>query len=407
MTKRKFCFMDNNYNPYGNQYGQQGGDGGYLGTPGQGYNQPYGSGGQWGQNGGYTSQPGTYYPQGQPGGSYPQGQSGGSYTGGQQGGYYPQGQPGGSYTGGRQAGYYPGTQPQTQRGYTTPPAQNQYNPYARSGFVRNDRVGFGGGYAVRNLPIIPNAPINYMIFLPLFGLFLENFAPSLPIGILLWGLVIIFLRIAAYTDAKRAVEKNIVQDSAKTVAVLAPAVYLYMRCQGLSRGIGKFIALCVTLIIALFGNGFTQSARMNSRSFIAAAQSVYLSQLNVFDDLDNYQENYILGERVDYYIDNADWNYSEFGGKKCVIIKGTLNDEAPDDYKDAKIEIKLLSNFDGYNIKSLKFTFDECEVDGEELEDDDKEKFVKGLTHDWEWDQTETDDKNEDSSSDSKSDKKE
>ena len=63
--------------------------------------------------------------------------------------------------------------------------------------------------------------------------------------------------------------------------------------------------------------------------------------------------------------------------------------------------------FDGYNIKSLKFTFDECEVDGEELEDDDKEKFVKGLTHDWEWDQAATDDKNEDSSSDSKSDKKE
>ncbi|MBR6337083.1 MAG: hypothetical protein IKR76_05055 [Ruminococcus sp.] len=358
--------MDNNFNPSGGQWGQPQ-DNGYLGTPGQGYNQPYGSGGQWNDRGGY-------YPGSQQGGYYPgRGQQGGFYPGSQpQGGYNPGGQP--------QGGYYQGGQP--QRGFT--PNPGAYNPYAQSGYYnRNTGYGSGGGFAVRNLPIIPDAPINYMIFLPLFGLFLENFAASLPLGILLWGLVMIFLRVAAYRDAKRAIEKNILQSSATTVAVLAPIVYLFMRCQGLGKGMGRFIALCITAAIALFTNGFTQSMRTNTQSFIEIARSRYLSELSVVEKVEKVDENYMLDDRVKIFIDEPDWSYSEFGGKKCVILKGTFNDLAPEDYKGKETELKLKSNFDGYNIKSMSFKFDECTLDGKEVTGKDKEKLIKGLTHDW------------------------
>ncbi|MCR5815260.1 MAG: hypothetical protein K6F91_00085 [Ruminococcus sp.] len=396
--------MDNNFDPFGNRPPE---DNGFLGSPGQGYNAPYGSGGQWNRQGGYNNQPNGLYPgsgnyNNQQNGFYP---GSGNYNN-QQNGFYPgngnyNNQQGGYYPGGynQQGGYYGG---QPQNGFT--PNAGGYNspyganPYAQSGYY-NRSTGFNGRAMTRNLPAIPGAPINYMIFLPLFGLFMENFAPSIVLGFLLWGLVMIFLRVAAYRDAKAAVEKDILRDSVKTVAVLAPIVYLFMRSQAMSRGFGKFIALCLTAAIAIFTNGFTQSVRMTPQSFIETAKSRYLSELDVFEKVENVNENYMLADRVDSFMTETDWSYSEFGGKKCVVLKGKFKNSAPDDYKGKELMVKLKSNFDGYNIKSLHFVFDECEIDGEAVKGDDKDKLVKGLTHDWSAPTDKTDDSSADNSS--------
>ena len=343
---------DNGYLGSGNQGYYSGGQGGYNQSYGQGgYNGGYGQGyGQGGYNNGY-SQGGGFYPG-----------SGGFYPGGNQGqGGYAQG----GYNGGYQQGA-PYTSPYMQQGYNSP------------------RYGNGGGSFVRrNLLAIPNNAINYIIFLPFLGLFLENFAVSLPLGVLLWGLVIIFMRIAAYNDAKEAIDKNILADSAKTVALISPVVYIFMRCRALSRGMGRFIFVCFAVAAAVFTNGFVRSMTMKPQSFVEYAQTRYLTEVGIFDKIDDPNENYVLSDRADIFIDKQDWSYSEFKGKKCVILTGMINSSAPEEYRNKEIEIKIETNFDGYNIKTMRFDMDECSLDDEELEEDESEKLVKGLFHDW------------------------
>ena len=461
--------MNNNYNPYGGQGGQQGGDNGYLGTPAQGYNEPYSSpqGSYFGSqqsgaqnstaapnssllNGAqqtYTTPQGSYFGNQQsaaqnstaapnslllngaqqtyttPQGSYFGNQQSAAQNGtaapstpasngaqqtyttpqgyNNQQGYTPQV----NYYGGQQNPYaqqgygQPNNYaPRPQGGMTPPPNAGYYqNPYAQSGYYSRP-VSFTGSAITRNLPVIPNGAVNYMVFLPLLGLFLENFAPALPLGVLLWGMVMIFMRVAAYKDSKNAVEKNVLRDSAKTVAVLAPVVYMFMRCQGLGRGLGRFIAVALTSALALFWNGFTESFKMSPESFIVSAQTRYLSDLGVYEKVDNYEENYMLGDRVDAFVKDADWSYSEFGGDKCVILTGSLNEHVPDEYKGKEIEIKLRSNFDGYNVKLMQFEFYDCELDGDEIKGDDKDDFVEGFTHDWKAPEKTDDDSSEQSS---------
>ena len=335
--------MNNNNSPYGNNnMGQgNGNDNGFLGS----------SGGQGGYYGGYRNGGGQggYY------GGYPQGNGnpqGGGYYGG-----FPQGAP--------QSGY--------QQPYSNPYMQRGYN-----------NIGSGGGDTVRNIPIIPNNAVNYIIFLPFFALVLENFAMALPLGVLLWGLVIFFMRYAAYQDAKAAVEKNILQESSKTVALISPVVYIYQRSQALNRGMGKMVLVCIAVFAAIFYNGFTRSATVTPQGFIATVQSTYLSQLGIYDELENYSENYQVSESVDAFVEAQDWSYSEFDDKKCVILKGTFKDTAPDDYRGKEIELKFESDFDGYNIKTMSFNIGECKLDGDELSGEKKESLEKGLFHDWE-----------------------
>lgn len=350
--------MSNYYPNYGGGNTPPGGynnnDNGFLGSGDRGYG---------------GSQQGGYY------GGYP-GYQGGGQQGGYSGGY-----PG--YQGGGRQGGYSGS-PNGYQSYPPPQQGSPYNPYMRSGYGYNTASYGGGSFVKRNIPIIPNNAVNYVVFLPFLALFLENFAVNMMLGILLWVLVVFFMRFAAYQDAKAAVEKNILQESAKTVAMISPAVYIFMRCRALERGTGRFVFICAAILAALFMNGFTSSFRMNPQSFVEYAKSRYLSEIGLYNDLDNFEENYVVSERADIFLDAQDWSYSEFDGKKCIILTGKFSANAPEEYKGKELELRFDSNFDGYNIKTMTLNVSECAVDEEELSNKETEELAKGIFHDWE-----------------------
>lgn len=308
---------------------------------------------------------------------------------------------------GQQGGY------NSQQGY--PPPQQQGYPPPQQGYYQGGNNYYGnyyggypqGGYAPRQQgvmyggfrkPIVQlnNSAINYAIFLPLLAIFLENFTISIYLGVFLWVLVLIIERVAVYSDAKALVQENKLPDSMKTIAAIAPIVYVFKRNQLFSRGIGQFAAFCVTALIAIFSNGFVRSLYASPQSFIELTQQKSVYTIDLEKDTKNTD---LIGDRLDSYVSAQDWSYNSFGKESTVILSGTFNSDTPEGYGDKDIKIYFKYNFDGYNIKSMDLSLDKCEVAGEELDDEELKKLCDGLFNDWDLKEDETDSSSEEKES--------
>ncbi len=261
----------------------------------------------------------------------------------------------------------------------------QYNPTGPNYNIPPFTGGQGVPVYYRPPDDIRNNYITYLTVLPFAALFLENFTGNIYLGVLLWVLVVFMMRFAAYKDACIMVEKYILQDSAKTIAVISPVVYVFFRCQALNRGMMRVVAVAAAVFCALAYNGFTRSFQTSPKYFVAHAQSRYLSELSLFDKITDPDQNYMVSDRVDAFFkaDDVDWSYTEFGNDPCVILTGTLNDCAPAKYKNKSAEIKLSYNYDGYNIKTVEVTITEIKIDDTPLDEKERIEFAKGLFHDW------------------------
>lgn len=276
---------------------------------------------------------------------------------------------------------YPGSPTPQQGGY--PGYQhNGGQGYQQQGF--NARY-YGGGspYGAPVRPIIPNLKNNavyYAIFLPLLALFLESFAISKYLGVLLWALVLVFERIAVYGDAKALAAQNRCPESMKTLAAIAPIVYVFRRNQLFSRGVSQFVAFCITAALAIFQNGFVKSLYASPQTFIEMTKGRPVYSLSLEDDSRNTDT---IGDKLDSYVNEQDWSYNRFKNKSTVIVTGVFSPDAPDGYKDKDVTFTFTYDFDGYNIKSVSLSLDKCELSGSELDDDECKKLAKELFEQW------------------------
>lgn len=105
-----------------------------------------------------------------------------------------------------------------------------------------------------------NGLIWFICFVPLIGLFLENYANSATAGAFLWILVPLFMIGCSIADCKQLIKHGI--DAAHLFKwVWLTPFYVYKREKLCGRELYKAIMCGFFIIAALFMNGFTQSIK--------------------------------------------------------------------------------------------------------------------------------------------------
>lgn len=226
-------------------------------------------------------------------------------------------------------------------------------------FVKSPTIYDG----IMEKPKVPIGYVLYAVFLPVIGLFLENYATSIVVAIILWSLVPILMIVSCCLD-KRMLTKNGLNTIGLGKTFLFPPVYIYKR-QVLAGSETLLSVACATLLIgALLTNGFMKGLRVNAEAVNNSVPAYSVT------DLDNFSGNsqYTIGDCLSTYSQSVvQWNTTkqEYGFE--TTAKGTH------DSKDFKLTIKL--EFDGFRYHSFSITT--VEVDGKELDKDDKNDFLK------------------------------
>lgn len=212
-------------------------------------------------------------------------------------------------------------------------------------------------------PKVPIGYVLYAVFLPVIGLFLENYASSAIVAVILWSLVLILMGVSCYLD-KKMLDKNGLNTIGLGKTFLFPPVYIYKR-QVLAGGETLLSVACVTLLIgAVLTNGFIKGLRVDADAVNNSVPSYSIT------DLDNFSGNsqYSIGECLDAFSKKkVEWNTTKQDYGFETTAKGWY------DSKDFKLTIKL--EYDGFRYHSFSITT--VEVDGKELDQDDKTDFLK------------------------------
>ncbi|MGN0601219.1 MAG: hypothetical protein ACI4I7_00765 [Oscillospiraceae bacterium] len=198
------------------------------------------------------------------------------------------------------------------------------------------------------LPKIRNGKVWYVAFLPLLGLFLENFAQNKWMGIILWLSILVIGPIVCISDEKD-LRKFGVSSLQLYKARFFPPLYVYRRIIMTKQTKTPFVMLIIFMIWALLNNGFAASLKITDETFINMIQNCYTSSVT---DLDENKVNNIIGERIDDFAqkDTVKWSYSEDDCFKYVTVSGLCNYGSK---QSQKFEITFKLNYDGYKVKEI------------------------------------------------------
>lgn len=212
-------------------------------------------------------------------------------------------------------------------------------------------------------PKVPIGYILYAVFLPVIGLFLERYAYSAVVAIVLWVLVLILMAVSCALD-KRILDQQEVNTITLGKSYLFPPIYIYKR-QVLVGGEAMLSVACITLMIgALLTNGFIKGLRVNADSIDELVQNSYISQLDNFSG----NSNVTIGDCVNTYSSKqVSWKVEQKDYGFDITAEGTH------DSKDFVISIKL--EFDGFTYHS--FYIQDITVSGKSLEKDEKKDFLQ------------------------------
>lgn len=204
--------------------------------------------------------------------------------------------------------------------------------------------------------------ILYALFLPVIGLFLERYAVSAVVAIILWALVLILMPLSCALD-KRMLDKHELNTVTLGKSYLFPPVYIYKR-QTLVGGEAMLAVACVTLIAgAILTNGFIKGLRIDAESVNSMVQNTSITQLDNFSG----NSNYTISECVSAYSQSAvSWKASKQSYGFEITADGTH------DSKDFKIIIKL--EFDGFTWHDFRIIA--IEQQGERLDEDGRKDFL-------------------------------
>lgn len=238
---------------------------------------------------------------------------------------------------------------------------------------------------VMDKPKVPIGYILYTVFLPIIGLFLERYAYSALVAIVLWAAVLVLMPLSCALD-KRMLDKHEVNTVTLGKSYLFPPIYIYKR-QVLVGGEAMLCVACVTLCAgALLTNGFIKGMRLKSDSVKDMVPNTSVTQL------DNFSGNsvFTIGECVQAYSKKSvEWTAE----KKDYGFE--INAEGDHDSKDFRIVIRL--EFDGFAYHEFKIT--DVVVDGKSLDTDGKKDFYQAVFIDYKKNSSDSSSKTDSSSS--------
>ena len=222
---------------------------------------------------------------------------------------------------------------------------------------------------VMDKPKVPIGYILYAVFLPIIGLFLERYAYSAFVAIVLWAAVLVLMPLSCALD-KRMLGKHDVNTITLGKSYLFPPIYIYKR-QVLVGGEAMLCVACVTLCAgALLTNGFIKGMRLKTDNVKAMVPNTSVTQL------DNFSGNsqYSIGECVQAYSKKTvNWTAE----KTNYGFEGIA--EGDHDSKDFKIVIRL--EFDGFTYHDFRIT--DVVLDGKSLDKDGKKDFYQSVFIDY------------------------
>ena len=211
-------------------------------------------------------------------------------------------------------------------------------------------------------PKVPLGYILYVIFLPVIGLFLERYAYSAVVAIILWALIVILMPLCCALD-KKMLEKHDVNTVTLGKSFLFPPVYIYKR-QVRVGGESMLCVACITLCIgALLTNGFIKGMRVNTDNVGSIVQNSSISQLNNFSG----SSKTTIGSCVDAYSEKeVKWDVTKQSYGFDIKAEGTHDSES------FVISFKL--EFDGFAYHD--FLIYEVTVGGKTLDKEGRKKFL-------------------------------
>lgn len=209
---------------------------------------------------------------------------------------------------------------------------------------------------------VPGGYILYALFLPVIGLFLERYAYSAKVAIMLWVLVIILMPVSCMLDKKMLEEREI-----NTITLgktyLFPPLYIYKR-QILIRGEAAICVACVVLLLgAAISNGFVKGLRITDKVAPEIVQSSY------FTSLDNFSgsTNYTIGDCISSYSESeVRWGSEKTDYGFEVTVSGT--------HDDKEFEFVFHLEFDGFTYHD--FYISQITEGGEELDKDGRSRVL-------------------------------
>lgn len=218
-------------------------------------------------------------------------------------------------------------------------------------------------------PKVEQGYILYALFLPLIGLFLERYAYSAVVAIILWALVLILMPLSCLLD-KRMLDRHEVNTITLGKSFLFPPIYIYKR-QVLVGGEAMLCVACATLCIgAILTNGFIKGLRINTDSVNDMVQNTAVTQLDNFSG----QSVDTIGECINAYSQSeVKWSTEKQSYGFEITAQGTHGS------KDFELIIRL--EFDGFAYHEFKIT--DVMVGGEKLDKDGREDFYNACFIDY------------------------
>lgn len=205
----------------------------------------------------------------------------------------------------------------------------------------------------------------FVCFLPLIGLYLENYADRRSVGIFLWAAVAaVMLAVCAY-DSRLIYNRCSDKDGAAGVAGwfwLAP-VYIYKRERFLGNSTYKAIMAGAFIFAAFTMNGFVKGAAVNKENISELLKNTYVSNL----DNVSGSSNSIIGEVSGAYFGNTEvWTTEKKGDTYIITCEGTHEG------KTVTVTYKIVH--DGFTFRSVRA--DGVAVDGKTLTGKDRVRVL-------------------------------
>ena len=218
----------------------------------------------------------------------------------------------------------------------------------------------------------PKAPAGYILyaaFLPAIALFLERYAVSAVIAIILWALVLVIMPISCALDKKMLVKYDINTDILGKTYLLPP-LYIYKR-QTILKGEKLLSVACITVLIgALLTNGFIKGMRVDCDSVGQMIPNTNITQLSNFSG----SSVNTIGECLNAYSsEEIKWTTTKQSYGFDSVAEGVH------DSKSFKVTFKL--EFDGFAYHDFVIT--DVESGGKLLEKDEKKDFYQACFIDY------------------------
>lgn len=201
--------------------------------------------------------------------------------------------------------------------------------------------------------------------LPIFGLFLEQYAVSAAVGVILWSLIVIAIPMACIYDYLMLKHDGYDVASLKKVLVLPP-LYAFKRELLFNKNPNKGIVMGMFIIAAIFLNGFSQSYSITPKSM---ESSVKNSSVQSLDNISGNSSDIIIDRIEDYFGKDGEWKSEKIDGGYSVVYTAK---------KDKKeYVIYFVVKHDGFCYRGFKI--ENMTIDGKRPKDKEYKQLLKDI----------------------------